>query len=62
MEITALTKDSQTGVGGRLCKAAATLRHVFKPENAHQLEQLQAIADRNIKRFHDLVYRERHLS
>ena len=25
--------------------------HVFKPENAHQLEALRAVAERNIRRF-----------
>jgi pyruvate ferredoxin oxidoreductase beta subunit len=31
--------------------------HVLKPANAHQLSQLQAIADRNIRRF-DLLSTE----
>ena len=32
--------------------------HVFSDENAHQLEALRAIAERNIRRFHLLADEE----
>jgi pyruvate ferredoxin oxidoreductase beta subunit len=56
-EITGATKIRRQVPVGEYLKLQRRFAHVFKPDNAHQLEQLQAIADRNIKRF-DLLSRE----
>jgi pyruvate ferredoxin oxidoreductase beta subunit len=53
-EITAVTKIRKRVPVADYLKLQRRFAHVFKPANAHQLEQLQAIADRNIKRF-DLI-------
>jgi len=50
-EITAVTKIRKRVPVADYLKLQKRFAHVFKPANAHQLEQLQAIADRNIKRF-----------
>lgn len=56
-EITAVTKIRRRVSVSDYLKLQRRFAHVFRPENAHQLAQLQAIADRNIKRF-DLISRE----
>ncbi len=53
-EITAVTKIRKRVPVADYLKLQKRFAHVFKPANAHQLEQLQAIADRNINRF-DLI-------
>ena len=53
-EITAVTKIRKRVPVADYLKLQKRFAHVFKPGNTHQLAQLQAIADRNIKRF-DLV-------
>ncbi|MCP4964679.1 MAG: pyruvate ferredoxin oxidoreductase [bacterium] len=56
-ELTGVTKIRRHMPVGEYLKLQRRFAHVLKPTNAHQLEQLQAIADRNIKRF-DLLSRE----
>ncbi|MCP4390327.1 MAG: pyruvate ferredoxin oxidoreductase [Gammaproteobacteria bacterium] len=56
-ELTGVTKIRSHMPVGEYLKLQRRFAHVLKPANAHQLEQLQAIADRNIKRF-DLLSRE----
>ncbi len=53
-EITAVTKIRRQVPVADYLKLQKRFAHVLKPDNAHQLAQLQAIADRNIKRF-DLI-------
>ncbi len=53
-EITAVTKIRKRVPVADYLRLQKRFAHVFKPGNAHQLAQLQAIADRNIKRF-DLI-------
>ncbi len=50
-ELTGVTKIRQHVPVGEYLKLQRRFAHVLKPGNAHQLEQLQAIADRNIKKF-----------
>ena len=56
-DITGVTKIRQRVNVADYLKLQRRFAHVFKPENVSQLEQLQAIADRNIKRF-DLLPKE----
>jgi pyruvate ferredoxin oxidoreductase beta subunit len=56
-EITAVTKMRKRIPVADYLKLQKRFSHVFKPANAHQLAQLEAIAERNIKRF-DLLPRE----
>ncbi|MCP4980306.1 MAG: pyruvate ferredoxin oxidoreductase [Gammaproteobacteria bacterium] len=56
-EITGVTKIRRRVPLEEYLKPQRRFAHVFKPDNAHQLEQLQAIAERNIKRF-DLLSKE----
>ncbi|MCP4008659.1 MAG: pyruvate ferredoxin oxidoreductase [Proteobacteria bacterium] len=56
-EITAATKIRHKVPVNDYLKLQRRFAHVFKPANAHQLEELQVIADRNIRRF-DLLARE----
>jgi len=56
-EITAVTKIRRRVTVADYAKLQKRFAHVFKPENAHQLADLQAIADRNIRRF-DLISKE----
>ncbi len=56
-EITGVTKIRRRVPLEEYLKLQRRFAHVFKPDNAHQLEQLQAIAERNIKRF-DLLSKE----
>lgn len=56
-DITGVTKIRQRVNVADYLKLQRRFAHVFKPENVNQLEQLQAIADRNIKRF-DLLPKE----
>jgi pyruvate ferredoxin oxidoreductase beta subunit len=56
-EISAVTKIRRRIKVDEYLKLQRRFAHVFKPDNYHQLEQLQAIADRNIKRF-DLLNHE----
>ena len=53
-EIIAVTKIRKRVPVADYLKLQKRFAHVFKPANTYQLEQLQAIADRNIKRF-DLI-------
>ncbi len=53
-EITAVTKIRRRVPVAEYLKLQKRFAHVLKPDNADQLAQLQAIADRNIKRF-DLI-------
>ncbi len=53
-EITAVTKIRRQVPVADYLRLQKRFAHVLKPDNAHQLAQLQAIADRNIKRF-DLI-------
>ena len=53
-EITAVTKIRRQVPVADYLKLQKRFAHVLKADNAHQLAQLQAIADRNIKRF-DLI-------
>ena len=50
-ELIAVTKIRRRTTVADYARLQRRFAHVFKPENAHQLEALQAIADRNIKRF-----------
>ncbi len=50
-EITAVTKIRRRVEVAEYLKLQRRFAHVLKPDNAHQLDQLQAIADRNIRRF-----------
>ncbi len=50
-ELTGVTKIRRQVPVGDYLKLQRRFAHVLKPANAHQLEQLQAIADRNIKKF-----------
>ncbi len=50
-EVTGVTKIRHQIPVQDYLKLQRRFAHVLKPNNAHQLEQLQAIADRNIKRF-----------
>jgi pyruvate ferredoxin oxidoreductase beta subunit len=50
-DITGVTKIRQRVDVAEYLKLQRRFAHVFKPANVKQLEQLQAIADRNIKRF-----------
>jgi pyruvate ferredoxin oxidoreductase beta subunit len=56
-EISAVTKIRRRIKVDEYLKLQRRFAHVLKPDNYHQLEQLQAIADRNIKRF-DLLNHE----
>ncbi len=56
-DITGVTKIRQRVDVADYLKLQRRFAHVFKPANVNQLEQLQAIADRNIKRF-DLLPKE----
>ncbi len=56
-EITGATKIRHKLPVNDYLKLQRRFAHVFKPGNADQLEQLQAIADRNIRRF-DLLSRD----
>ena len=56
-DITGVTKIRQRVSVAEDLKLQRRFAHVFKPANVNQLEQLQAIADRNIKRF-DLLPKE----
>ena len=56
-DITGVTKIRQRVEVAEYLKLQRRFAHVFKPSNANQLEKLQAIADRNIKRF-DLLPKE----
>jgi len=56
-EISAVTKIRRRVKVEEYLKLQRRFAHVLKPDNYHQLEQLQAIADRNIKRF-DLLSHE----
>ncbi|MCP4874393.1 MAG: pyruvate ferredoxin oxidoreductase [Gammaproteobacteria bacterium] len=56
-EISGVTKIRHKVPVDDYLKLQRRFAHVFKPDNAHQLEQLQQIADTNIKRF-DLLPRE----
>ncbi len=56
-EITGVTKIRHKVPVGEYLKLQRRFAHVFKPDNADQLEQLQAVADRNIARF-DLLPKE----
>ncbi|MCP4387208.1 MAG: pyruvate ferredoxin oxidoreductase [Gammaproteobacteria bacterium] len=56
-EITGVTKIRRRVPLEEYLKPQRRFAHVFKPDNAQQLEQLQAIAERNIKRF-DLLSKE----
>ncbi len=56
-ELTGATKIRRRLPVDDYLKLQRRFAHVFKPANAHQLEQLQAIADSNIRRF-DLLSRE----
>ncbi len=55
-ELTGVTKIRRRIPVSEYLQLQRRFAHVLKPANAHQLEQLQAIADRNIKRF-DLLSR-----
>jgi pyruvate ferredoxin oxidoreductase beta subunit len=50
-ELTGVTKIRRQVPVGEYLKLQRRFAHVLKPANDHQLEQLQAIADRNIKKF-----------
>ena len=50
-DVTGVTKIRQHQPGGEYLKLQRRFAHVFKKENEDQLQALQAIADRNIKRF-----------
>ena len=50
-EVTGVTKIRRQVPVGDYLKTQRRFAHVLKPDNAHQLAQLQAVADRNIKRF-----------
>ncbi len=50
-ELTGVTKIRRQVPVGEYLKLQRRFAHVLKPANAHQLEQLQAIANRNIKKF-----------
>lgn len=56
-ELTGVTKIRRRVDVSEYLKLQRRFAHVLKPENINQLEQLQRIADRNIKRF-DLLSRE----
>ncbi len=56
-EISAVTKIRRRVKVEEYLRLQRRFAHVLKPDNYHQLEQLQAIADRNIKRF-DLLSHE----
>jgi len=56
-EMTGVTKIRRQIPVAEYFKPQRRFAHVLKPANASQLEQLEAIADRNIKRF-DLLRRE----
>ncbi len=56
-EITGVTKIRRQVAVSEYLKPQRRFAHVFKPDNAHQLEQLEAIAERNIRRF-DLLSKE----
>ncbi|MCP4388841.1 MAG: pyruvate ferredoxin oxidoreductase [Gammaproteobacteria bacterium] len=56
-EITGVTKIRHQVAVSEYLKPQRRFAHVFKPDNAHQLEQLEAIAERNIRRF-DLLSAE----
>ncbi len=56
-EITAVTKIRRLQPVDEFLRLQRRFAHVFKPENADQLEHLRAIAQRNIRRF-DLVDEE----
>ncbi len=50
-EISGVTKIRQRIPVDGYLKLQRRFAHVFKPDNAHQLQQLQALADANIQRF-----------
>ena len=50
-EVTGVTKIRRKQPVDNYLKLQRRFAHVFKPENNHQLQQLQRIADQNIKRF-----------
>ncbi len=56
-ELTSVTKIRRRKPVDEYLKLQRRFAHVFKPENASQLEALQAIADRNIRKF-DLLAAE----
>ncbi len=56
-QITGVTKIRRKVPVSEYLKPQRRFAHVFKPVNAHQLEQLQTIADTNIRRF-DLLSKE----
>ncbi len=56
-ELTGVTKIRRRVQVDEYLKQQRRFAHVFKPNNAHQLEQLRAIAAHNIKRF-DLLARD----
>ena len=53
-----MTKIRQRKPIDEYLKLQRRFAHVFKPENAWQLEALRAIAERNIRRFDLLAPRE----
>ena len=50
-EVTGVTKIRRKQPVDNYLKLQRRFAHVFKPQNHHQLQQLQKIADQNIKRF-----------
>ncbi len=60
-EVTSVTKIRQLQPVSNYLKPQRRFAHVFKPGNEHQLAGLQAIADRNIRRFDLLPARGRQL-
>jgi pyruvate ferredoxin oxidoreductase beta subunit len=56
-ELTGVTKIRNKQPVDNYLKLQRRFAHVFKPKNLHQLQQLQTIADQNIKRF-DLLSAE----
>ena len=54
-EITAATKIRARAPVEDYLRLQRRFAHVFKPENAHQLEALRQVAERNIRRFGLLV-------
>jgi pyruvate ferredoxin oxidoreductase beta subunit len=57
-ELTSVTKIRQRKPIDEYLKLQRRFAHVFKPENAHQLEALRAIAERNIQKFDLLAAQE----
>ena len=50
-EVVATTKIRNKQPVSEYCKLQKRFAHIFKKENNHMLEALQAIADRNIRKF-----------